>query len=101
MGSSPSILGGYIFMKVMSYEKFATLQAENLRKKRKRIGVSILNAEEVIFGTKNSIALFERNENRTSFRTDYLDYIYRIVLDAADYSGKLPKEIFENLEFRD
>lgn len=88
-------------MEIMNYEKFCEQYSERLKNLRKRIGVSIFETENIIFGKKHSVSSLERNKSMYAFRALYIEYIYRAVLDEADFSGRNPSHIFKELDLSD
>lgn len=85
-------------MKIMSYEEFCEQYSRRLKTLRTRVGVSIIDAEDIIFGKKHSVSSIERNKSMYAFRALYIEYIYRAVLDEADFSGRNPAHIFKELD---
>lgn len=79
-------------MKPLSYQEFSENRRKVLRSKRKNIGVSIDLAEDIIFGTRHSVGMLERG------RMEYILYIYDLVLEEADRTGRKPSDIFNELE---
>lgn len=88
-------------MKLMSYQKFIQNRAESLKRKRKMIGVTISEAEDIIFGHKHSVGSIERQETQTVYKSEYLNYIYNVVIEEGDFTDKSLLEIFRDLEFED
>lgn len=87
-------------IKPLSYQEFSENRRKVLRSKRKNIGVSLDLAENIIFGTRHSVGMLERGHTPNADRVEYILYIYDLVLEEADRTGKKPSDIFKELEIK-
>lgn len=85
-------------IKPLSYKEFSENKRKMIRAKRNKIGVSLDCAEDIIFGPRHSIGYLERGRVAHADRMEYIAYIYDLVLEEADRTGRKPSDIFKELE---